>query len=77
VVVDEPGYALRSGLTVPSHDDPADGPGPRFAYNLGGPGSWDHIVVVVDPPADTPELHTGLLAALAPLTRRTTLVITP
>ncbi|MHA6782457.1 phosphoribosyltransferase family protein [Pseudonocardia saturnea] len=77
VVVDEPGYALRSGLVFPSHDDPADGPGPRFAYNLGGPGSWDHVVVVVDPPADTPELHTGLLAALAPLTRRTTLVITP
>lgn len=77
VVVDEPGYALRSGITFPAHDDPTDGPGPRFAYNLGGPGSWDHVVVVVDPPADTPQLHSGLLAALAPLTRRTTLVITP
>ncbi|WP_218603256.1 phosphoribosyltransferase family protein [Pseudonocardia abyssalis] len=77
VVVDEPGYALRTGLTFGAHDDPADGPGPRFAYNLGGPGSWDHVVVVVDPSADTPALHDGLLAALAPLTRRTTLVITP
>jgi len=77
VVVDEPGYALRSGLTFPAHDDPADGPGPRFAYNLGGPGSWDHVLVVVDPPADTPALYDGLLAQLAPLTRRTTLVITP
>ncbi|GAA3235413.1 hypothetical protein GCM10017691_32740 [Pseudonocardia petroleophila] len=77
VVVDEPGYALRTGITFPAHDDPADGPGPRFAYNLGGPGSWDHVVVVVDPPADTPALRDGLLAALAPLTRRTTLVITP
>jgi hypothetical protein len=77
VVVDEPGYALRTGITFPAHDDPADGPGPRFAYNLGGPGSWEHIVVVVDPPADTPALRDGLLAALAPLTGRTTVVITP
>ncbi|WP_300019414.1 phosphoribosyltransferase family protein [Pseudonocardia sp.] len=77
LVVDEPGYALRTGITFPAHDDPADGPGPRHAYNLGGPGSWDHVVVVVDPPAETPALHEGLLTALAPLTRRTTLVITP
>jgi hypothetical protein len=77
VVVDEPGYALRTGITFPAHDDPSDGPGPRFAYNLGAPGTWDHVVVVVDPPADTPALRAGLLPALAPLTRRTTLVITP
>jgi hypothetical protein len=79
VVVDEPGYALRSGLTFPAHDDPADGPGERYAYNLGQPGDapWDHVLVVVDPPADTAALHTGLLAALAPHTRRTTLVVTP
>lgn len=77
VVVDEPGYALRSGLTFPAHDAPADGPGPRFAYNLGDLDAWDHVVVVVDPPADTPALRSGLLTALAPLTRRTTVVITP
>ena len=79
VVVDEPDYALRSGLTFAAHDEPEDGPGPRFAYNLGGPAEppWDHVLVVVDPPADTPALHTGLLAALAPRTRRTTLVVTP
>ncbi|MCW2716870.1 phosphoribosyltransferase family protein [Pseudonocardia sp.] len=75
VVVDEPGYALRSGLTFPAHDDPDDGPGPRFAYNV--EQGWDHVLVVVDPPADTPLLRSGLLATLAPHTRRTTVVITP
>ena len=76
VVVDEPGYALTSGITFPAHDDPADGPGPRFAYNIGA-AHWDHVLVVVDPPADTPALQAGLLPALAPYTRRTTLVVTP
>ncbi len=77
LVVDEPDYALRSGITFPAHDDPADGPGPRFAYNLGRARDppWDHVLVVVDPPADTAALHTGLLAALAPRARRTTLVV--
>jgi hypothetical protein len=79
LVVDQPDYALRSGLTFPAHDDPADGPGPRYAYNLGGPADppWDHVLVVVDPPGDTPALHSGLLAALTPRTRRTTLLVTP
>ncbi|WP_255622405.1 phosphoribosyltransferase family protein [Pseudonocardia sp. DSM 110487] len=76
VVIDEPGYALTSGISFPAHDDPADGPGPRFAYNVGSAG-WNHVLVVVDPPADTPALHAGLLPALAPYTRRTTLVVTP
>ncbi len=31
VVVDEPDYALRTGLRFPAHDDPADGPGHRYA----------------------------------------------
>jgi len=75
VVVDEPDYALTSGITFPAHDDPADGPGPRHAYNVAQ--RWDHVLVVVDPPADTPALRTGLLTALAPHTRRTTVVVTP
>ena len=75
VVVDEPDYALTSGIAFPSHDDPADGPGPRFAYNVAR--RWDHVMVVVDPPGDTPALRTGLLPALAPHTRRTTVVVTP
>jgi adenine/guanine phosphoribosyltransferase-like PRPP-binding protein len=79
IVVDQPDYALRSGITFPAHDDPADGPGPRYAYNLGGSAEppWDHVLVVVDPPAATPLLHTGLLAELAPHARRVTVVVTP
>ncbi|GJF04233.1 phosphoribosyltransferase family protein [Pseudonocardia sp. D17] len=79
VVVDEAGYALTSGITFPAHDDPADGPGPRFAYNLGRAGDrpWDHVLVVVDPPADGVGLRTGLLAALAPHSTRITVVTTP
>lgn len=79
VVADDPGYALGSGITFPDHDDPADGPGPRYAYNVGRPGhvSWDHVLVVVDPPADTAALDTGLLAALAGRTRALTVVVTP
>jgi adenine/guanine phosphoribosyltransferase-like PRPP-binding protein len=77
VVIDEPGYALRSGITFPAHDEPADGPGPRYAYNVVGP--WQHVLVLVDPPADTPALWTGLLAALAAAvpSARVTVVVTP
>jgi hypothetical protein len=38
VVVDEPDYALRTGLAFAAHDDPADGPGRRYAYNVAAPG---------------------------------------
>jgi adenine/guanine phosphoribosyltransferase-like PRPP-binding protein len=75
VVADQPGYALRSGIEFPAHDEPADGPGPRYAYNVAQ--AWDHVLVVVDPPADTDALRTGLLAELAPHTRRTTVVVAP
>jgi hypothetical protein len=63
--VDDPGYAIRDALVFPAHDDPADGPGPRFAYNTAG--AADVVLVVVDGPADTPALHAegGLLARLA------------
>jgi hypothetical protein len=51
VPVDDAGYALRTALTFGSHDDPADGPGPRYAYNVaptvnGAP--FDAVVLVVD-----------------------------
>ena len=75
VVVDEPDYALTSGIAFPSHDDPADGPGPRFAYNVAR--RWDHVIVVVDPPGDTPALRTGLLAGARPAHPAHHLVVTP
>ncbi|WP_244203894.1 TRSP domain-containing protein, partial [Streptomyces tricolor] len=32
LAVDDPGYAIRTRLVFPAHDDPADGPGERYAY---------------------------------------------
>nr|WP_244299095.1 cysteine protease StiP domain-containing protein [Streptomyces viridochromogenes] len=66
LAVDDPGYAIRTRLTFPAHDDPADGPGERYAYNVAGAG-FDAVVAVVDSTADTPALHApdGLLARLA------------
>ncbi|MFI6054170.1 phosphoribosyltransferase [Streptomyces violascens] len=64
--VDDPGYAIRTRLAFPAHDDPADGPGERYAYNVAGNG-FDAVIAVVDSAADTPQLHApdGLLAQLA------------
>ncbi|MFB9391015.1 phosphoribosyltransferase [Streptomyces coeruleoprunus] len=66
LAVDDPGYAIRTRLVFPAHDDPADGPGDRYAYNVAGAG-FDAVVLVVDSAADTPRLHAadGLLAQLA------------
>ncbi|MEV5317357.1 phosphoribosyltransferase [Streptomyces sp. NPDC052687] len=66
LAVDDPGYAIRTRLVFPAHDDPADGPGDRYAYNVAG-ADFDAVVAVVDSAADTPALHApdGLLARLA------------
>lgn len=73
LAVDDPGYAIRTRLVFPSHDDPAGGPGERYAYNV-APGSgqrgFDRIVFVVDDVGDTEALAGGLLErlrALAPV----------
>ncbi|MFI0357941.1 phosphoribosyltransferase [Actinomadura sp. 9N407] len=71
LAVDDPGYAIRTRLAFPSHDDPADGPGERYAYNV-APGAdpsraFDAIVLVVDDAGDTPALADGLLAQLSRL----------
>ncbi|MGY1884128.1 phosphoribosyltransferase family protein [Blastococcus sp. SYSU DS0753] len=73
VPVDDPGYALRTVLTFGSHDDPADGPGLRYAYNVApsiGGAPFDVVVLVIDDasrswPADSVPLP-ELLADVVP-----------
>ncbi|MFD5496712.1 phosphoribosyltransferase [Streptomyces sp. NPDC001812] len=78
LAVDDPGYAIRTRLVFPAHDDPADGPGERYAYNVAGAG-FDAVVAVVDSAADTPALHApgGLLAELAAHTPQVLLAVIP
>ncbi|MED7825016.1 phosphoribosyltransferase [Streptomyces chiangmaiensis] len=78
LAVDDPGYAIRSRIVFPAHDDPADGPGERYAYNVAGAG-FDAVVAVVDSVADTPELHApgGLLDRLAAHTPHVLLAVVP
>ncbi|MEV0218085.1 phosphoribosyltransferase [Streptomyces sp. NPDC050704] len=78
LALDDPGYAIRTRLVFPSHDNPADGPGERYAYNVAGAG-FDAVVAVVDSLADTPELHApdGLLARLAAHTPSVLLAVVP
>ncbi|MFE9562330.1 phosphoribosyltransferase [Streptomyces sp. NPDC006487] len=79
LAVDDPGYAIRTRLVFPAHDDPADGPGDRYAYNVASTAGagFDAVVAVVDSAGDTAELRTGLLAALAPHTGRVVLAVIP
>ncbi|MFG3138081.1 phosphoribosyltransferase [Streptomyces sp. NPDC048211] len=78
LAVDDPGYAIRTRLVFPAHDDPADGPGERYAYNVAG-GGFDAVVLVVDSTADTPALHgpRGLLHQLTPHTAHVLLAVVP
>ncbi|MFJ3692994.1 phosphoribosyltransferase [Streptomyces sp. NPDC090052] len=78
LALDDPGYAIRTGLVFPAHDSPADGPGDRYAYNVAG-GGFDAVVLVVDSAADTPELHApdGLLAQLAAHVPQVLLAVVP
>ena len=78
LAVDDPGYAIRTRLVFPAHDDPADGPGERYAYNVAGAG-FDAVVAVVDSAADTPALHApdGLLARLAAHVPHVLLAVVP
>ncbi|MEU6098141.1 phosphoribosyltransferase [Streptomyces sp. NPDC047079] len=78
LAVDDPGYAIRSRIVFPAHDDPADGPGERYAYNVADAG-FDAVVAVVDSVADTPALHApgGLLDRLAAHTPHVLLAVVP
>jgi hypothetical protein len=81
LVVSHSGYAITSSLQFAAHDTPLDGPGPRFAYNLGGPTDppWEAILLVVDHASDTPALieNGGLLSALATRTRHLVILVAP
>ena len=79
LAVDDPGYAIRSRLVFPAHDDPDDGGSPeRYAYNVAGAG-FDAVVCVVDSAGDTAALHQdgGLLARLAAHTPAVLLAVVP
>ncbi|MFJ4470853.1 phosphoribosyltransferase [Streptomyces sp. NPDC089424] len=78
LAVDDPGYAIRTRLVFPAHDDPADGPGERYAYNVAG-AAFDAVIAVVDSAGDTPALHApdGLLAQLARHTPHVLLAVVP
>ncbi|MEU7556344.1 phosphoribosyltransferase [Streptomyces sp. NPDC044571] len=87
LAVDDPGYAIRTRLVFPAHDTPpataggtptAGGSDDRYAYNVAGAG-FDTVIAVVDSHGDTPALHApdGLLARLAPHTRRVLLAVVP
>ncbi|WP_329368779.1 phosphoribosyltransferase [Streptomyces sp. NBC_01483] len=78
LALDDPGYAIRTRLVFPAHDDPDDGPGERYAYNVAEAG-FDAVVAVVDSTGDTPDLHApdGLLARLAEHTPSVLLAVVP
>jgi adenine/guanine phosphoribosyltransferase-like PRPP-binding protein len=75
VALDEPGYPIGSALTFASHDPAADGPGARFAYNIGD--RFSDIVLVLDADADTPEAHAGLVGRLRDCAPRVHVVVLP
>lgn len=78
--LDDPGYAIRTALTFPAHDDAADGT--RYAYNV-APASdvepFTDIVLVIDDVGDTPALRAagGLLDQLSRVCERVFLVVLP
>jgi len=84
LALDDPGYAVRTRLTFPAHDAPADGGGTRYAYNVApgrdGARRFDAIVLVVDSPADGAALHSpgrGLLDRLRGVTDLVVLAAVP
>ena len=72
LAVDDPGYAIRTRLVFPAHDDPGRRTRRALRVQRRRSGGFDAIVAVVDSAADTPALHApdGLLARLAAHTGR-------
>jgi hypothetical protein len=81
VPVDDVGYAVRTAISFGSHDRPADGPGPRFAYNVARPEGqrgFDHVLVVADDGGLAwPPEGDRLLEAVGQVARKVTLVTVP
>ncbi len=79
LAVDDPAYAIRSHLTFAAHDDPDDGPGPRYAYNLRRDTPWHAALVVLDAAGDTPALAAdgGLLDLLGEVARDVVVLVLP
>ncbi|WP_198653166.1 phosphoribosyltransferase family protein [Actinocorallia populi] len=75
LTVDDPAYAIRNRLVFPAHDDPADGPGERYAYNVDQ--GFDAVVVVVDEAGDTPALEHGLLRGVRRLGAEALVAVVP
>jgi adenine/guanine phosphoribosyltransferase-like PRPP-binding protein len=71
LAVPHTGYAIRSRLMFASHDNPDDGPGERYTYNVAAPTAaetaFGTVVLVVDTAGDTLELAApgGLVDQLA------------
>ncbi|WNI15355.1 phosphoribosyltransferase [Actinacidiphila sp. ITFR-21] len=77
LAVDDPGYAIRTRIVFPAHDEPTDtGSRERYAYNVVG---FDAVVCVVDSVGDTGALHApgGLAGRLAELTGTVVLAVVP
>lgn len=81
LVVDRPGYAIRSSIGFDAHDRPIDGPGHRFAYNLrvSDREPFDSVVLIIDDQADTAELHgdRGILSKLTEVAPDRLLAVLP
>lgn len=80
--IDEPGYAIRTVLRFPAFDDPADGPGPRYAYNVAparGAEPYSDVLLVVDDAGDTAALWAsgGLVETLAAVCERVFVAVLP
>ncbi len=78
--VDDAGYAIRTRLSFTSTDDPADGPGPRWAYNVAGTGPDDRfsdIVLVTDTETADHGGPAGLVGQLAAVTDHLQIVRLP
>lgn len=73
VVIDAPGYPLRSGISFPAHE--VGSSGTRYAYNIEA-GRSDQIVLIVDDAAALPSLD-GLLDELILLAPFVLVVVIP